>query len=152
MAKDPKWIPSGPPPPEHLRNIEMTGEGVLDPWAQAVYAIDVRGNKKPLIDMLKSNREIPNEARIYLADLIDRYEFKRPNHRPRTPAYDRSRAELYLELGILKIKDRRSEGVSVDKAVARVSKELGIPENILTTAYFGKRGSSRRTKRRSTRP
>jgi hypothetical protein len=168
MAKSKKKKEWWRPPenaPEFLRNIKMTGAGVsnsvvdrafwlgegstahLDPWIKALEAIDKRADKKPLIDMLKSNFELPSDARFFLADLIERYEFMRPSHRPRTPAYDRTAAEAMLDWAVGRVRDYVENGMSVKDALAKAA-SAGVPEPILADRYAGRRASSRRMKKR----
>jgi hypothetical protein len=101
------------------------------PWVDAIAAIDrsVRQNgkstsdeRKPLLELLRSQDEVTPEIIIYLDDFLDRYglrnlaehtrshagrthvadllqlyKFERPAHRPRTPAYDRTEMDAALE-------------------------------------------------------
>jgi hypothetical protein len=118
-------------------------------WITAIEAIDKRGDKKPLVTMLKSQRDLSPEVRFYLADLIERYELKKPPHRPRTPAYDRTAADAMLLLGIQRVKELVTAGMAVKGALENASKDHSIPLESLASAYYGRRGSTNRAKRRS---
>jgi hypothetical protein len=48
-----------------------------DEWVTALEALDKRGDKRALLDLLRSGRDLPRDARSYLADLPERYQFKR---------------------------------------------------------------------------
>jgi hypothetical protein len=61
-------------------------------WFDALGQLDVDGNKKPLTDLLRSERELPPTSRKMLADLIER-GVPAPNNRPPTPAYTMSETE-----------------------------------------------------------
>jgi hypothetical protein len=121
------------------------------PWIDALEHVDKRGDKGPLIALLKSQRALPRLARVYLADLIERYELRRPAHRPRTPAYVLSNAESRLTLAKEHVRAHRASGMSYKDAVAAAAKDWSIGENMLATFCAGRRGSSRRMKKR-TRP
>jgi hypothetical protein len=118
-------------------------------WIAALEAIDKRGDKRPLVTLLKSQRDLSPRARFYLADLLDRFELKRPAHRPRTPAYDRTLAEAILLWGVQEARELVKAGMSVVDALDKAAKESSIPLEILSNAYEGKRGSTNRAKRRS---
>jgi hypothetical protein len=46
-------------------------------WVLAIDAIHERGDKRPLLALLISGRELSGLARFFLADLVDRQTFKR---------------------------------------------------------------------------
>ena len=173
MAKRPKWLdgPDEPITPEMEALYKAhAGEGVsdavadrapwlLDPdtggwivgieWITAIEAIDKRGDKTPLLALLKSQHDLSPEVRFYLADLLERHELKKPPHRPRTPAYDRTAADAALELAVRRVRDYKSGGMGIERALERVSTEHSIPLEVLGNAYEGRRGSTNRAKRRS---
>ena len=65
--------------------------GELQPWLDALRAIDLRGDKSQLVKLLKSDVAIPPDARQHLADLLERYQLKlqRGGRGGRmTPSYD----------------------------------------------------------------
>lgn len=45
--------------------------GDVQPWIDALVAVDRRGDTEPLVELLKSNTPIPDDARWYLADLLE---------------------------------------------------------------------------------
>jgi hypothetical protein len=101
--------------------------------------------------LLRSESNLPHAARIYLADLIERYEFARPAHRPRIPAYDMSVVEMLLLMGNRRVRDYVYDGLPVREAVTKACKDLAIPEDqeqLLADHYANKRASSRRMKKR----
>jgi hypothetical protein len=166
MAR-PKWLnaPRGKSPPKEIVELMKrdAGKGVadrvvdrafwltadLDPWVDALEAIDKRGDKKPLLDLLESDYDLPPRARIFLADLIERYQLKLPPHRPRTPAYDMTDADAMLTIALADVRKYQARGMSVDDAVAAVAKGWSIKhQNMLANFCAGKRGSSRRMKKR----
>ena len=63
-----------------------------DCWIGALDQLDRLGDKKPLTDLLRSERDLSLTARYYLADLIER-GVKKAMGRRRTPAYNMSKAE-----------------------------------------------------------
>lgn len=170
MKRRPKWLdrPEGKVP-EYLRKKKMTGKGVsdalvdrafwlgdnssdIDQWVTALQAIDKRADKKPLLNLLKSDRDLSKDVRLYLADLLERYELKKPKHRPPTPAYDRTDADAMLLTGVQRTRDYVNSGMSVKDALAKASKQSCIPLELLGNAYEGRRGSTRRMRTRRTRP
>jgi hypothetical protein len=122
---------------------------IEEEWITAIEAVDKRGDKIPLVALLKSQSDLSPEVRFYLADLLERNELKKPPHRPRTPAYDRTAADAALEWAVQRVRDYRSGGMGIERALERVSTEHSIPLEILGNAYEGKRGSTNRARRRS---
>jgi hypothetical protein len=169
MARRPKWLYErfGPGPlPKYLEEAAK-GRGVsldfwdrcfwlddpdVERWVRALEAVDKRGDKGPLLRMLKSESDLPQRARLYLADLLDRYVLKVPSNRPRTPAYDRTLTEMVLLLGVKRARDFVEDGESVKDALSKASAECGIPLEILSNAYEGRRGASRRASGKRSRP
>jgi hypothetical protein len=118
------------------------------PWIDALQHIDRNGDKEPLLALLRSESEPSREVRVYLADLLERFELARPPHRPRSPAYDKSDAETRLTLAKEFVRNIRKSGMSFKDAVAIVANESSIDENTLANYCDGRRGSSRRRKKR----
>jgi hypothetical protein len=117
-------------------------------WIEALEAIDVRGDKSRLIELLRSDMPLPDSSRRYLADLIERYELKRPRGGRSTPAYDRSGAEAMLLLAKEEIEyERRHNGKTTKQAIDEVAKALQLNSEIVRNFIEGRRGSSRRAKR-----
>jgi hypothetical protein len=121
---------------------------LMGPLIEALEQLDKRGDKAPLVALLKSDRELPPDGRAFLADLIERYELRRPAHRQRAPAYDRTPAESRLAQAKESVQAYRTSGMSVKDALAKAAKEHSIGENTLVNSWSGRRGSSRRKKKR----
>jgi hypothetical protein len=120
----------------------------LDCWVTAFDDVDKRGDKGRLLDLLKSEHDLPREARFYLADLLARHELKKKRGGQSVPAYDRSDTEQRLILAIEDVRRLRKRRVSVGEALDRVSRSHGIPLEVLAAAHRGSRGSTRRMARR----
>jgi hypothetical protein len=164
MTKRPKWLDRPEKNvPEHIRKAKGTGRGTsdamhdvafwlsdeFDHWVAALEAIDKRNDKEPLLALLKSECELPHAARIYLADLLSRYQLKKKRGGQSTPAYDRSLAEVALMLDVEAVRNLTKNGMSIKDALAKVAKPRG-PDylEILGNAQHGSRGSIRRMKKR----
>jgi hypothetical protein len=80
-----------------------------------------------------------DEARNFIADLLDRYNLKPKRGQQKTPAYTESEAEQALLMACSAVKALVNEGHSVRKAVEKVAKQRGIRERTLSYAYAGKR-------------
>jgi hypothetical protein len=133
-----------------------------DCWLYAFEAIDQRNNKGPLLELLRSGRELPAEARRHLADLIDRYQLKKKKGRSPTPEYERPFSVVRLEWAVeevreiretLKAKARRAgEKIEArtcrDDALSEVSKRYGIHMEELAQAVRGQLGSFNKMKKR----
>jgi hypothetical protein len=118
------------------------------PWIDALEHIDRNGDKEPLLALLRSEREPSRDVRVYLADLLERFELARPPHRPRNPAYDKSDAETMLALAKEFVRNLRKSGMSFKDAVAMVASDSSIEENTLANYCDGRRGASRRREKR----
>jgi hypothetical protein len=117
----------------------------INAWALAVEAIDQRGDKSPLMKLLRSADPLPPEGRAFIADLLDRHELKKKTlGRPRLPIYDRSLIEAVLLIGIQRIQEYREKGMDIENAVHFAAKEFALEPKKLLDAYIGKRGASRR--------
>jgi|tagenome__1003787_1003787.scaffolds.fasta_scaffold20986081_2 hypothetical protein len=113
-------------------------------WVVALERLDAFGDKKPLTDLLRSERVLPLRARHYLADLIER-GVKRPMGRRRTPAYNMSPTELDLWFACRDVGDLVREGLSVAVALAKVvARRPSINPTKLENAYNQRRGNTRR--------
>jgi hypothetical protein len=117
-------------------------------WAEAIEAIDKRGDKEPLKSYLRSELELLPEARLFLADMIDRYQLKPKRGRKATPAYDRTGVEAMLEIAIKDVSAHRGEIDVALKEVAQRYSIYGITEKTLKNAFEERRGSTRRMKAR----
>jgi hypothetical protein len=118
------------------------------PWINALQHIDRNGDKKPLLALLRSDRQPSRSVCVYLADLLERFELGRPPHRPRSPAYERSDAETKLALAKEFVRNIRKSGMSFKDAVAIVANDWSLDENTLANYCDGRRGSSRRREKR----
>jgi hypothetical protein len=92
-----------------------------DKLITAIEAIHKRGDKTPLVALLKSLHDLSPQVRLYRADLLKRYELKKPPHRPRTPDYDRTAADAALELAVQSVRDYKSGGIDIEGALERTS-------------------------------
>src|SRR5579862_4059471 len=136
MGKHPKWL--YPQPPKYLLDIAADqGRGVsphvvdrafwlgddlsVEPWVTALEAIDKTGDKMLLLDLLRSECPLPQTARLYLADLLERYDLKAPRHRPRTPAYDYTAVEAALLRGRERVRYFIENGMSFEAALTKAS-------------------------------
>lgn len=122
--------------------------GPIQPWIDALQAIDHRGNKEPLIKLLKSNEPIPQNARWYLANLLERYQLKKPVGGRATPAYDRSDAEMYLAWAKTGYLESISAGLSPEEAFELAVRLYGVNSGTFRNYLAGKHSSSRRMKKR----
>jgi hypothetical protein len=126
----------------------------LGPWLDALDQFDRRRNMEPLKALLNRSPPIPPEVGPLLADLLERYELVRPNHKPRTPAYERTRAEARMMLA----KERvdvwcKLAGMNNKDAVRDAAEFFSLKENALENFCLGKNGGSSRMKmRRTVRP
>jgi hypothetical protein len=120
----------------------------VGPWIDALEQIDQNGNKAPLLELLRSRRELPHDAREFLADLLERYQLTRAAHRPRTPAYDLSDSESRLTLAKEFVRAHRASGMSFKDAVEMAAKDWSIDESKLANFCSERRGASRRRKKR----
>jgi hypothetical protein len=120
----------------------------LDCWVTALDAVDKRGDKEPLLKLLRSEHDLPREARVYLADLLARHQLKKKRGGQSVPAYDRTDADQRLLLAIEDVRRLRKKRVSVKEALDRVSESHGISPEVLATEYRGSRGSTRRMMKR----
>jgi hypothetical protein len=118
-------------------------------WIEAIEAIDVKRDKSKLIGLLRSDSPLSRSARHYLADMLERYQLKRPRGKQRTPAYDRSDAEAMLLLAKEAYREERHQGRSPKEALATAAKRYHLVPDVLKAAVEGRRGSSRRARKRN---
>jgi len=69
-----------------LLKLGRDNQTTSDPWIDALEDLDMRGDRTTLVDLLRSRYPLDDEAREFLADLIER-GVARPAKRPRVPAY-----------------------------------------------------------------
>jgi hypothetical protein len=139
------------------------------PFIEAFVAVDHRGDKTPLLTLLRSAFPMLALDWLFLADLFDRYGQKlskqdrlaaadlmktmplaKKRGRPRVPAYDLSKVELNLHLISRRVRYLQREGYSFDDAVASVAKESKLNETTLINFCNSRRGISQRMKKRRT--
>jgi hypothetical protein len=122
-------------------------------WYEALAAIDVHRDKKPLVHLLKSGQVPPPSIAFYIGDLLDRYTLKHPKARPRVPAYLRTPEQIKLMAAALYVHKRvHVGGVELAVALDQVAAETGLSQETLTAAYLGQHGGLRRAARRWYRP
>jgi hypothetical protein len=119
----------------------------------ALHAIDQHGvtnprpDKKPLIDLLKSTGTMWNRL---LADLINRYDLKKPNYPTPRPIYSMSDENQALWQACYAVRDLVREGrdgkMSVADAITQVAEERNIRRKKLADAYQGRARAMRKKK------
>ncbi len=119
--------------------------GAIQPWIDALIAIDVRDDKKPLIELLRSNQPMPDDARKLIADLVFR---KKLTGKRFTPAYDRSKAEMWLIWANDSVREWVEAGKPLKKAIELAASGYGVNEGTLCAYRDGKHSSARRLKKR----
>jgi hypothetical protein len=130
-------------------------------WIEAFETIDKRGDKAPLLELLKSKSDLPRDVRWYLADLLARHQLKKKRGAQATPAYDRTDVEAVLIWAIDDVRGLVKRGMSVADALEKVVESRGYKINVsdedtigdkflrkLALAYKGNRGSTNRMKKR----
>jgi uncharacterized protein YoaH (UPF0181 family) len=109
-------------------------------WVDAIEAIDLRGDKEPLLKLLTSQ---PGPSGILLADLLTRYQLKRRRGRQQVPLYKFTEQTVALQ----KAKERYGEllktGVSRSEALKRVAKESRISKRTTQNYIDGKNAYTR---------
>jgi hypothetical protein len=171
MTKRPKWLDRPEKNvPEHIRKAKGSGRGTskaihdvafwlgdeFDPWVAALEAIDKRKDKGPLLALLKSDHDLPHAARVYLADLLDRYQLKRKKGGQSVAVYDRTDADRIFELANARANELIECGLTTEDACNKAAKDFGIPDrgkdgvSMLLDFRAGKRGGSARMKKRRT--
>ena len=109
------------------------------PWYYALEAIDKTGDKTQLLDLLESDRKLSTNIRHHIADLLRRYDLKRPHKRPTTPSYEFSDSNAGLWLKLHDMRDYVRNGMRVrDAAEKFANKEFSAAT--LEDAYQGRHG------------
>jgi hypothetical protein len=122
-------------------------------WYEALAAIDWRGDKKPLIELLQSGQPVPPSIAFYLGDLLDRYVLKLPKARPRKPGYLRTWKQIKLIAGVIEVHRLvHLDEVPLADAMKRIAAEAKLPEETLRSAYLGQHGGLWRARRHWYRP
>jgi hypothetical protein len=147
LLKDPAellWIKEGPLGGQ-LDADELEDDTMLR-WANALAAIDQRGNPRWLLKLLA--KCVPPDVFPHLVDLFERRELTlKRKGKPRRPSYDHNGPEDALRIArdhVQYLID--TDGMSLDDALAAVAKIQGIPLDLLVNAHRGRRGASRRRK------
>jgi hypothetical protein len=124
------------------------------PWLEALSDVDVYGDKRKLLELLRSGKELSPGVRCHVADLLERYELKRRHGRQQTPSYDRTPWQWAFETAIERVRRDVKSGMSVKDAVEKNATEIGgiaVDASTLGAAYRGKLGAmrfARRSKKR----
>jgi hypothetical protein len=117
-------------------------------WYHTLEELDKYENKRPLVSLLQSGQELPSDFCFHLGDLLDRHVLRRKRGRPRTPSYATSNAERIALHVSGQVRDLVRGGMKVKDATAKVAEENNMSETTVANAYAGRRGSSRRVRRR----
>ena len=107
---------------------------VAEPWVDAIAAMDQRGDREPLLELLQA--VVPRDAYPHVADMLVRYRRKR---RPR-PSYDLPPKEARLYVATNFARDLIRDGASVQSALATAANAFGLPLESVASAYEGKGG------------
>jgi hypothetical protein len=119
-------------------------------WEDALCAIDKRDDHRPLLELLKTC--VPAQVVPHIVDLFDRRQLTLKRGKSRSiPNYDwfsmttgpESKLRLAKETIALLVEGYR---VTLKDALKQTAERQGIPLKVLTNAYRGRRGSSRRKK------
>jgi len=130
-------------------------------WYHMFDAADRRGNKEPLIKMLRDLKyEMTPAVRECLADLLERHTLVRLPHEQRIPVYAVSQTDSMFLLMRDEVLKLTANGTSQAEAIKRVASlwyadsdeyTRADAENKLADAINGRRGSLRRTLKRLAR-
>jgi hypothetical protein len=116
-----------------------------DPWVKAIIAIDKRGDKEPLMALLESDAPMTADARRHLANLLERYELKRPVGRQRNRSYERAPGQAELDEAEADVRLHVVEhGGTLAAAVKVVAKARKVDVGMLGNQVKGKRRSNLR--------
>jgi hypothetical protein len=120
------------------------------PWVDALEAIDLRGDKTLLCSLLRNpEAELSPDVRDYLADLIERKEFKRRQGRQKVAAYAViSETNWRWELGCSLTRSYIQSGDPEDTALDKAAAEISRSREQLKSVFHGKHGAFNRSKKR----
>jgi hypothetical protein len=122
-------------------------------WYEALEAIDVRGDKEPLVRLLQSGQVPPPSICFYIGDLLDRYALKPRKARPRLPGYLRTPEQIKLVTAVIEVHEQvHRYRVKLAVALKQVAEEKGLSEETLNAAYQGQHGGLKRVSRHWFRP
>jgi hypothetical protein len=138
--------------PSAMRSVINNEE--LKPWIEAFMAIDGRRrDTAPLIRLLRDNVPMPWPAPWHLADLLERYNLKRPLGNPKqNPSYDYSEAWAKLILAKRYFKNYRYNRMDRDEAIEKAARKCGISVITLRNFIEGRYTSARRFAKRQPPP
>ena len=121
-----------------------------DNWYEALKALDARGDKRPLLRLLRAG-PAPKSVCLHLADLLSRYELcnKKGRGRKHVPTYERTPRMAKLEQAVLHVQ-QRPHGVPIGVAISQIARLLVLPEGTVADAYAGKHGGLNRARRGTT--
>jgi hypothetical protein len=125
--------------------------GKLQPWIDALRAIDQRGDKSELVELLKSDVTIPADARQHLADLLERHNLKlRQGGRGgrTTPSYDLPHGVVQLDYAVQVVRRQMKEGKTRAVAVQLAVEISGMGAEAILSHLAGKHTSARLAKKR----
>lgn len=125
----------------------------LRPWIEAFEAIDSpRSNKGPLVELLRANVRMPWPAPWHLADLLERYDLKRPRgNQKEVASYDYSEAWAKLIRGKQYFKHYKNQ-MTRDDAIRKAAQKVGIKVGTLRNYIDGRNTSTRRLAKRRPPP
>ncbi len=118
------------------------------PWIIALLGIDRSNDKQRLIELLKSETPLPKQARLDLADLLERYKLTRLRGKQRTPSYDLS--DTVAQLDAAKASARRSikNGMKPEAAIELAARVNGVHKDMLRLHLAGRNAAARRAIKR----
>jgi len=136
-------------------NLREYDEELDSDWILAIHAIYERQNKRPLLDLLVSDRKLSSLARFFLADLIDRQTFKKV--RKPTPIYQPPSGEYDALINITRVRTlretsaRRGALISVEDAVEQLARGSAAGRDKIAGDYRRKHNWLREFRERVTR-
>jgi len=110
-----------------------------DQWADALYQLEQRKNKKPLCDLISAST-LPEVARECLVDLIERRFPPLPRGRPKTPAYRISAKQDAQHSALVDVYLFRKAGMPLNDALKKATEENGLS---VTTVQLLRKGQHR---------
>jgi len=119
-----------------------------EPWINAVEAIDQRGDKKELLELLTSERPIPRPARLVLTDMLARYQLKPRRGRQQIAAYMLTRRDAALRKAHAHYKELRRSGAKCGDAIERAAEQHQVMPETLKACIEGKIPGYRATEKR----
>jgi hypothetical protein len=129
----------------HLRSLIGTED---EAWFDAVESIDLHGNKKPLIELLQSDRVPPKIARNMLAELLKRYQLKPRVGRTKTAEYVLTPQHVKMQAARACYKKLRSKKMKPKDALKCAAEKGGVIEGELAKYLNGRITHYRRAEKR----